>query len=196
MNADRFSPWNGLVEQRQMLIRLLRRRCADRSLAEDLAHDTLLRAARYRPSGLDPARVPAWLQRIALNVLNDHLRRECRGPRAEAGAEEQLEKLEGREESPGEDRHGSERYALGEASLCREEALHHVLYGMQRLSDRDRLVLSRAYVAEPGAVFECPDEGKQRKARLFRARRRLRRAVEESERRARQAALWRVGGVR
>lgn len=194
MTADTFSPWNGLVEQRQMLIRIMRRRCADRSLAEDLAHDTLLRAARYRPSGLDPARVPAWLQRIALNVLNDHLRREFRGPRAEAGAEEQLEKVEGREEPPGEDRHGNERYPLGEASLCREEALHHVLFGMQRLSDRDRHVLSRAYVAEPAAVFETGDTRAKCKARLFRARRRLRRAVEESERRARQSALFNVGG--
>jgi len=194
MNAEPYSPWNGLVEQRQMLIRVLRRRCADRSVAEDLAHDTLLRAARYRPTGLESARLPAWLQRIAMNVLHDHLRRECRGPRAEAGTEEQLAKLEGREEPPGEDRHAEERYALGEASLCREEALHHVFYGMQRLSDPDRRALSRAYVANQ-AAHDPTETRAKRKARLFRARRRLRRAVELSASRSRTARLWGVGGA-
>lgn len=193
MTADPYSPWNGLVEQRQMLIRVLRRRCADRSIAEDLAHDTLLRAARYRPSGLESARVPAWLQRIAMNVLNDHLRRECRGPRSEAGAEEQLAKVEGREEPPGDDRHAGERYALGEASLCREEALRHVFYGIQRLSDPDRRALSRAYVVAQAPPDPTESRAK-RKARLFRARRRLRKVIEESTRWNRHAPIWRAGG--
>lgn len=194
MNVDTLSCWNGLVEQRQMLIRVLKRRCVDRSIAEDLAHDTLLRAARYRPSHLDLDRVPAWLQRIAMNVLNDHLRREYRCPRPEGGGEEQLEFIEGREQPPGDDLHAGERYALGEASLCREDALRHMFDNLQGLNDRDRRALSRAYVGTATAVVDETETRAKRKARLFRARRRLRRAILESAKQSSHATIWRAGG--
>ena len=191
MNVDIPTPWSGLVEQRPMLVRVLKRRCADRSIAEDLAHDTLLRAARYRPRDLEEGRLPAWLQRIALNVLNDHLRRECRGPKPETRGEEVLGEVEGRELPPGEDRHSETLYRTGSATLVREEALHHAVIGLQRLSDRDRRLIAVAC----SDVSEEPGEPrKQRKGRLFRARRRLRRAVERSVLVAEHPNAWCVGG--
>jgi len=171
------SPWNGLVEQRKMLVRVLRRRCADQSVAEDLAHETLLRAVRYRKAGSNPDSLRGWLYGIAGNVLNDHVTRTHRGPKLEMGGVDLFERIEGREPAPGEDAHDGEAYLAGEASLCREEALHHTLRGMHRLNDRDRRLITATYVSEIPRAQLPPELALKHKGRLYRARRRLRREV-------------------
>jgi len=198
MDTNHHPSWNGLVEQRQMLVRVLQRRCNDWSIVEDLAQETLLRAARYRPVGIDPSRLPGWLQRIARNVLNDHRRRHHRGPRPEPGSEEALESVEGRERPPGDDPYAADRYQSGQASLCREEAMQHVLTGLRRLDDPDRQLIAGAYREasrrEYSLVSPRTQQSAKYKGRLFRARRRLQRAVERSAIEARHIELLRVGG--
>ncbi len=59
--------------QREGLVRFLRRRTALEEDAQDLAQESLVRLMRYR--GHAPTAWAALLYRIALNALNDRLRR-------------------------------------------------------------------------------------------------------------------------
>lgn len=196
MNAPLTSPWSGLAEQRQMLVRVLNKRCADRSIVEDLAHDTLLRAARYRPRELDEDRLPAWLRRVAMNVLNDHLRRAHRLPLRDATEDEWMECVEARERAPGEDPRAGSVFRAGGLMLECEDALHHVYEGLQSLGDRDRAAIARACAEAPDASDAADVDGDdaarrargRRKGRLFRARRRLRESVARSLRRREHGA--------
>lgn len=204
MNAPLTSPWSGLAEQRAMLVRVLNKRCADRSIVEDLAHDTLLRAARYRPRRLEAHRLPAWLQRVAMNVLNDHLRRKHRLPLRDVTDDEWTECAEAREGAPGDSPHADATFRAGGVVLDCEDALRHVYVGMQRLDERDRAAIARACAESPALASEpaaprllggltaedpdCPSKG-----RLFRARRRLRGHVERSMRH--DERLTAVGGA-
>jgi len=94
-------PWSGLAEMRPVVQAFLFRRCRDESEAEDIVQDTLIRASRYRGSLSEAKCLRPWLMRIALNVLRDHVKRERRLPRVEAD-HEILDRLEGREDVPGD----------------------------------------------------------------------------------------------
>jgi len=67
--------WTGLAEARRALLRYLTQRCRDLHEAEDVTHEALVRAARYRSRQRDPQRFFSWLLHIALNVHRDHVRR-------------------------------------------------------------------------------------------------------------------------
>lgn len=56
------------------LRRFIRRRVADENLAEDLLQETFLRIHRNLGSLNDAERLPAWVYRIARNVIHDHFR--------------------------------------------------------------------------------------------------------------------------
>jgi len=178
--------WAGLEELRPILRLYLTRRCRDESEIDDVIQEALMRAARYRGSLSDPERLRAWVIRIATNCLRDHLRREGRLPRGEAD-EEVFERIEGREDVPGE---LAEELLLSLNGVIveREIALRHVLGAMRHLRDADQLVLDSYYgdqrsCAEMARVCEvAPDLVK---CRLFRARRRLRRTL-----RARLGTRW------
>lgn len=62
------------AEYRERLVRFLSTRVGDRELAEDIAHDVLLRAYRARGSLRDEGWLGAWLFRIARNAVADHFR--------------------------------------------------------------------------------------------------------------------------
>ena len=96
--------WRGLERLEDDLRAYLCRRCRDQSEMDDVVQETLLRAARYRRSLCDPAKLRGWAMRIAANVLRDHVRRECRMQRREL-LESGWESFEGREPIPGEE-HG------------------------------------------------------------------------------------------
>jgi RNA polymerase sigma-70 factor (ECF subfamily) len=170
--------WAGLEDLRPVLRGYLARRCRDQSEIDDVIQEALMRAARYRGSLSDPQRLRAWVVRIAANCLRDHLRREGRLPRGEAG-EDVFDRMEGREVAPGElpeDR----RLALNGVVVERELALRHLTLAMRRLREADQRVLDAYYAhrqscacAEMAQVCEVAPE--LVKCRLFRARRRLRR---------------------
>lgn len=64
-----------LEQQRRRLYRLAYSWCHERSLAEDLVQDTLIRAMERSSQLRDPERLPAWLAAILVNCWRDHLRR-------------------------------------------------------------------------------------------------------------------------
>lgn len=64
-----------LEQHRRRLYRLAYSWCHERSLAEDLVQDTLIRAMERASQLRDPERLPAWLAAILVNCWRDHLRR-------------------------------------------------------------------------------------------------------------------------
>jgi len=173
--TDARASWAGLEELRPVLQMYLARRCRDVNEADDVIQETLLRAARYRGSLSDPARLRAWVVRIAANCLRDHLRREGRLPRGEA-SDEVFERIEGREHVPGEIAEDGQLSLNGEV-VEKQVALRHVLGAMRRLRDEDKLVLDSYYTAQRSSLETariCDVAPDLVKCRLFRARRRLR----------------------
>ena len=170
--------WSGLVELRPALRRFVSRRCRDEGEAEDIVQEALIRAWRYRESLVDATRLRPWLMRIAVNVFRDHVRREKRLPRVEVEPE-MFDRLEGREDIPGEPRVEAQ-VELGGAIVARPRVLDHLLDARETLRDPDRDVLDSYYDAgrtcsETAQVCEIPAH--LVKVRLYRARHRLRRVV-------------------
>jgi putative glutamine amidotransferase len=67
-----------LVAQAPAVTRRLRALVGDRETAEDLCQETLSRAWRAAPRGVEPERVRAWLMRTTRNLAVDELRRRAR----------------------------------------------------------------------------------------------------------------------
>ncbi|HMJ03675.1 MAG TPA: sigma-70 family RNA polymerase sigma factor [Conexibacter sp.] len=63
-----------IATHRRPIVRHLRRRVGDPSLAEDLAQEVFLRAWLHAPADLPELRLRAWLYRVATNVAIDALR--------------------------------------------------------------------------------------------------------------------------
>jgi RNA polymerase sigma-70 factor, ECF subfamily len=170
--------WEGLADLRPALRRFVSRRCRDDGEAEDIVQEALIRASRYREGLHDPDRLRPWLMRIALNVFRDHVRRERRLPRVEVEPG-LFDRIEGREDVPGEPRYESQVQLEG-AIVERPRALDHLFDARGELQDPDRHVLDSYYDAgrscsETAQVCEIPPH--LVKVRLYRARRRLRRVV-------------------
>jgi len=178
--APSVNDWNGLYELRGDVERTLSRSCRDRSELDDVVQETLLRAACFRESLHDPERLKAWVMRIAWNVMRDHIRRQRRQRQVEV-EEEFLEGLESPERSP----------SVALASL-------EILIGRRRFDEDDlsRLLttqldgligdereLYQAYYTEglgcPQAARRLNVSPRTIKMRLFRLRRRLRRALKK-----------------
>jgi RNA polymerase sigma factor (sigma-70 family) len=184
--------WSGLQDQRPIVLRFLARRCRDEHEAEDLAQETLLRAARYRKGVSHNGRLGSWLVQIAANVLRDHARREGRGPLS--GCEEGwIDLVEDPQPGPGESgRVGT--VPFGDHLVDVDDALLDLQAATTRLMEHDRAVLSAYYGAGEctrTAAAECGIQPSLVKVRLFRARRRLERLVlmRSSQRRSRQLSL-------
>lgn len=173
--------WGGLEELEPCLRAYLKRRCRDRSEVDDLLQETLLRAARYGGSLTDRQRVRGWATRIASNVLRDHIRRERRLRRAEV-TDEGLNRLVAREHPPGESQ-VEHRLAVGSALYDSEDLIPHMTWALETLRAEDRRVLRSYYEGEQdcrATALECGIAPSLVKVRLFRARRRLARAVRRS----------------
>ncbi len=160
------------------MLAFLKRRCRDEHQAEDLAQETLLRAARHAGYFDRVHRPTSWVLQIAANVHLDHARKESwqhltppdhaaflliPGTEAVPGdlAELDLYRVDGREVD-GEDLTAAVRAVWG------------------TLLERDRVVLSSFYGEGGGtaaASTACTISRPLVKVRLFRARRRLHAAV-------------------
>jgi RNA polymerase sigma-70 factor (ECF subfamily) len=181
-------PWNGLAELRPAVRDYLFRHCRDESEADDIVQDTLIRASRYRGSLLEVKRLRPWLLRIAMNVLRDHVRKERRLPRIDADPEI-FDRLEGREDVPGEVRE-EVQVELDGALLEKPRVLVQLFDAKRRLRLRDRIVLDSHYEAgrscgETAVLCAIPRD--LVKVRLFRARKRLHRALRSDLRREAEA---------
>lgn len=172
------SCWRDLEEQRSTILRFLARRCRDEHEAEDLAQETLLRAARYRDGGGKDGRLKSWLVQIAANVLRDHARREGRGPRS-GNEDGWAELIIDSHPGPGEQGLDGE-ICLGEHQVEAEDAMRYLRGAFALLLERDRAVLRAYYGAgesTEAAASECQVTSPLVKVRLFRARRRLERLI-------------------
>jgi len=171
-------PWASLVELRPALRRFVSRRCRDEGEAEDIVQEALIRGWRYRGSLIDASRLRPWLMRIALNVFRDHVRREKRLPRVEVEPE-LFDRLEGREDVPGEPR-VEPLVELEGAIVGQPRVLDHLCDAREALRVNDRELLDSYYdegrsCLETARVCEIPAH--LVKVRLYRARGRLRRVV-------------------
>lgn len=172
------SRWLGLDELRPTLRMFLRRHCRDGGEVEDVLQETLLRAARYRDSLVDARNLRSWTQRIAVNVLRDRVRRSRRQARVER-AEENLDLAEGRERIPGEFEE-EVKLTVGATVVDRRVALAKLDEVFGELKADDRAVLRSYYGGAQSCADtagECDIPSSLVKVRLFRARKRLMRAL-------------------
>jgi len=189
MQATEEGCWSGLEELRPILRRFLLSRCRDENEVEDMVQETLIRAARYRGHLTHRDRLRSWALQIASNIFRDHLRRAVRRPMVGV-REEIFEDLPGGELSPGElldddllDLEGDE--------FDKDVVLRMLSAALAGLLERDQLVLSCYYAggqSTAATAIVCGIRQELVKVRLFRARRRLERAVRQrlAEHRARR----------
>lgn len=161
--------WSGLFDLMPTIRWYVTRRCGNDAEVDDVLQETLLRAARYRASLADQARLRPWVLRIAVNVLHDRARSEARLPRTDVDADV-FDALEGREAIPGE--------LVDEAGVAVEDDLvgrgylaRHLRGALDELRDLDRQLLIGRYSSRDDARRLRPSG--PNKVRLYRARRRL-----------------------
>lgn len=166
------SAWLGLEEIRGSLQAFLGRHCADDNDIEDVIQETFVRAARYR-TFCRVRNLRPWAKRIALNVLADWRRRACRCPLQPLDALETDPPARGDEETGGS-------FHVGRWQVEAHAALAMVHHELPQLRSSDRRLLDR-YYRDQRSVREAGEAAgvspALAKVRLFRARRRLLRAL-------------------
>jgi RNA polymerase sigma-70 factor (ECF subfamily) len=170
--------WNGLCEHEALLRGWLARRCRDGHELDDVLQDTLLRAARFRNRISDPNKLRGWLIRIAANALRDRMRREGR-TRAMLRCDDDLDLLPAPEYVCEATATTSMR--LGAMVVSQDAAREQLERAMATLRAGDRRVLLDHYAADASCAHTAQLHGvstETLKMRLFRARRRLLRALE------------------
>jgi RNA polymerase sigma factor (sigma-70 family) len=88
-------PWHQIIDHRERLTRIVRRRLADPQDVEDCVQEAILRAASYK--NLDRARIGHFLTSVAMRLCVDHYRHADRNRRLAQRAVSGVE-LEGPEE--------------------------------------------------------------------------------------------------
>ncbi len=182
--------WSGLVELLPLLrnyLASLSKGCAD---LDELTSEIMVRAASSRLRLGQPRNLRAWMLTVAANVWRDHVRRTVRRQRLHACAGF-LEDVVGREAAPqdvplerspwGEDWRPADlrRGDHADSPLALQEAFDTAF---ERLRDDDRRLLTSFYVHDRRTLPTAEECGIPRawvKVRVFRARRRLRGAVDE-----------------
>ena len=173
--------WRGLEALVAPLQRYLTSRCLCASDAQDVLQETLMRAARYRHSGVAAGRLRSWTLSIAANVLRDQGRRRQRGP--SVGHEDLLfQQVPGRESEPGWMEY-KPPMQVEERMVEMDQMLVHLRGAMTHLSEQDQVVLTSYYAAggtTRSAAHALALKPSVIKVRLFRARQRLRQRIETS----------------
>jgi RNA polymerase sigma factor (sigma-70 family) len=174
--------WGGLVELEPLVRGLFVRKQVPAADRDDLVQETFLRAARFRARGSVPQKLGAWVLRIALNVLHDRARRELRFLAPDELAEPvdlaALVARESLETCVGEP--GDERWELGGYVVTRDSALEALDRALAELRSEECAILRCYYGDErrtSAAARACGQPEALAKLRLFRARRRLSRAL-------------------
>lgn len=192
--SDTPTSWHGLEDLRPVVVRYLLRRCRDESEADDLAQETLVRAARYRHRQRDHLR--PWLVQIAANVFRDHVGRVRRGP-AFTGDDLLLESAaQGPEIATAPVDPGETIDVDGEA-VDEELLLRDLRAAVEELRASDRAVITGYYgagLSTAALAGRCGISPSLVKVRLFRVRRRLERTLRERASRRRTRRLWECVG--
>jgi RNA polymerase sigma-70 factor (ECF subfamily) len=170
--------WTGLVDLLPDLERCLATRCRDPHDVEDAVQESFVRAARYRSSKHPPQRLKPWLLRIGLNVLAERGRRIVRRPIDMVDDSVLDERACGRD--PIEVVDEREVWVRGRMlGLTRACALLRRALG--RIPPNDRVALDGLFVEQRSRDDIARELGIPTpllKVRLFRAKRRLRHALE------------------
>ena len=133
----------------------------DRAAAEDLCHETFLKAFRGWEQGCEIANANAWLRRIATNTAYDYLRRRQRIHFAP---------LDETTQPPGGD-------DSMESRLHEQEPVRRVLAQLSPQARQLLLYASAGHSTEElAAALECSDTAVR--LRLFRARQQFRRVYQ------------------
>jgi len=171
--------WIGLEELRPELRRRLARRCPAHLDLDEVLQEALVRAARFRQTLQAPERLTGWVTRIAWNVLRERRRRGAR----ERDLRAQDFDLESAPSPEGEPYAPDESDALLELEgvrIPRGRALLILEQEFAALAGKDRRVLG-SYYWQAASCREtaqaCGVKHDLVKTRLFRARRRLLRAM-------------------
>lgn len=152
----------------------LQRQCVDAHLAEDLAQETFLRAARSKTRIADLDRPVAWLIRIATNLARDNAEKASRDRLLPATGSSLLG-LPGSEPIPGEDLVGA-FFQVGDRRVSSSELGALLRRVWRKLPIRDQDVLTSYYFEGKSAREAASPYGTPPalvKVWLFRARRRL-----------------------
>jgi RNA polymerase sigma factor (sigma-70 family) len=171
--------WQELAALEPMLRRYLRRRCRGVCDLDEVVQETLLRAARYRRGLSDDRRLRAWVLRIALNAVADHLRRRLRAP-ASFGEDFDPDLDLYTREGEGSECADEAPIRLGAWLLEREDALRLLSQELAQLRAEDRAVLDHYYqraLSCRETADACGIAPDLVKVHLFRARQRLLRAM-------------------
>ncbi|WP_419190685.1 RNA polymerase sigma factor [Saltatorellus ferox] len=174
MPSEPSGAWELIAAYRLSVVKFLQRKCRDIHQAEDLAHDTLIKAARYGNALAHVARPGAWLMQIAANVQRDFVRKEIRH-RLLPPTDDLFHEVIGTEPIPGESP-GANYYEVDGQRFAEDLLVAEIRELWNGMSVRDRTVLS-SYYREGGsaelAAANCGIDRNLVKIRLFRARRRL-----------------------
>ena len=165
--------WTGLEELRGELRGFLARRCNDENELEDVIQETYLRAVRYRESS-EVRRLRSWTFSIARNVLRDRRRRQERFQSLAC------DERAGEPELVAEEPDDEPLFHLGRWTLDRETAARHLGEAFAGLRAEDQRVLDSFYrggECSRATARDCAIPQHLVKIRLFRARKRLLRAL-------------------
>lgn len=171
--TDGAAPDLALERYRTKIHRHIRSLVRDRSEAEDLTQETLLRAHEQLATLRDPGALGVWLYRIATRVCYDHLRRAASPPAPDdrrddegpGGAEERIP-----DGGPDLDQlvDNAAMSACGERLLDTLPDAYRAVLLLHDLQGLTGVEIARLMRCTPGSV----------KIRLHRARRRFREALE------------------
>lgn len=175
-------PWKRWLALRDELGRILFRYCQDESELDDLLQEVYLRAAIYSHSAPTGSGLRAWLLRIGTNTMADWRNKGRRYASYGDGVPD-LEQVPDEEEVLA----GERDVRVGRYRMGYSEAHDLLKRSMGSIGEGDRQILSAAYQAgrnTHGTARRCRIPARLVKGRLYRARRRLskamrRRAAEE-----------------
>jgi RNA polymerase sigma factor (sigma-70 family) len=171
--------WSGLNELRPELRRRLAKRCPYHVDVEEIIQETLIRAARFRSTLQSQERLGGWVLRIAWNVLRERRRRS----RREHDLRVPSMDLDANASSEGEPYAIEPTHVwldLDGVLVGRERALELLGEELATLTPDDQVVLGAYYWGATScheAARTCGVRRELVKTRLFRARRRLLRAM-------------------
>ncbi|MDP6741336.1 MAG: RNA polymerase sigma factor [Planctomycetota bacterium] len=176
--SQRRVDWEGIESFCPLLRAYFGHRCRDENEAEDLLQETLIKAARSQWGVKDRTRMRGWILRVGSNVLRDHIRKVQRGV-VTCNDDGALDLAMAKEVDPCAC-NPDLIYDLGEDSVEGDVLLHSLSLVYGKLRAQDRSLLNSYYGGAEDTAATAEELRIQRsvvKVRLFRARKRLGKAL-------------------